>query len=77
MLSKIAGALIGRRVAGRNQGLKGAVLGAGIAAVAKRGLFPLAMAAGAAYGLKKLWDRRNRHDEPTYPSEATPAPPSG
>ena len=77
MLAKIAGALIGRRMAGRNQGLKGAVLGAGVAAIARRGLFPLAMAAGAAYGAKKLWDRWNRHEEPAYPPEATPSPPSG
>lgn len=77
MFAKIAGALIGRRMAGRNEGLKGAVLGVGVAAVARRGLFPLAMAAGAAYGAKKLWDRWNRQKEPHYPSEATPAPPSG
>ena len=77
MFAKIAGALIGRRIAGRNDGLKGAVLGAGVAAIAKRGFFPLAMAAGAVYGAKKLWDWRNSRGEPHYPSEATPAPPSG
>ena len=77
MFAKIAGALIGRRIAGRNEGFKGALLGAGVAAIAKRGLFPLALAAGAAYGAKKLWDRRNSRNGPHYPSEATPAPPSG
>lgn len=59
MLGKIAGAMIGSKLAGRNRGVKGALLGAGVAAVARRGLFPLAMAAGAAYGGKKLWDRWN------------------
>ena len=77
MLGKIAGAWLGSRMASRNQGLKGALLGAGVAAVARRGLFPLALAAGAAYGGKKLWDRWNRRDGPAYPSEATPSPPSG
>ena len=77
MFVKIAGALIGRRIAGRNEGFKGALLGAGVATIARRGLFPLAMAAGAAYGAKKLWDRWGRRNEPSYPSEATPAPPSG
>ena len=77
MLGKIAGAWLGSKIAGRNQGFKGALLGAGAAAIARRGLFPLAMAAGAAYGAKKLWDRSKRRGEPHYPSEATPAPPSG
>lgn len=77
MLGKIAGAWVGSKMAGRNSGMKGALIGAGIAAVARRGLFPLAMAAGAAYGAKKLWDRRNRAERPSYPAEASPSPPSG
>jgi hypothetical protein len=77
MLGKIAGALIGRRIAGRNEGMKGALMGAGIAAVARRGLGPLAATAAAAYGAKKLWDWWSRRDSPRYPSEATPSPPSG
>lgn len=77
MLGKIAGAWLGSKLAGRNSGMKGALLGAGAAAIARRGLFPLALAAGAAYGAKKLWDRSKRRDEPTYPPEATPSPPSG
>ena len=56
MLGKIAGAWIGSKMAGRNSGMKGALIGAGAAAVARRGLGSLAMAAGAAYGAKKLWD---------------------
>lgn len=76
MLSKIIGAMVGKRVAGRNQGMKGALLGAGVAAIAKRGLGPLAAGAALAYGGKKLYDRYNRR-KPSYPSEATPASPSG
>lgn len=77
MLSKIAGAWLGSRVAGRKQGVKGALIGAGVAAVARRGLGSLAMLAAAGYGAKKLWDWSRSRREPTYPSEATPSPPSG
>ena len=38
MLGKIAGAMIGEKLAGRNRGVRGALLGAGLAAVARRGL---------------------------------------
>lgn len=62
MFGKIAGAWIGSKVAGRNQGMKGALIGAGAAAVARRGLGPLAMAAAAAYGAKKLWDWNRGRD---------------
>lgn len=73
MLGKIAGALLGKRLAGRNEGMKGALLGAGIAAAARRGLGPLAAVAAAGYGAKKLWDWKKRRDAPRYPSEATPS----
>jgi hypothetical protein len=74
MLGKIAGALIGRRVAGRNSGAKGALIGAGIAALARRGLGPLAAVAAIGWGAKKLYERRGRRS-PSYPSEATPSSP--
>ena len=75
MLGKIAGALIGRRIAGRNSGTKGALLGYGAAALARRGLGPLAVVAALGWGAKKLFDRR-RDRSPSYPSEASPSPPS-
>jgi len=77
MFGKLAGAWLGSKVAGRNSGMKGALIGAGVAAVARRGLFPLALAAGAAYGGKKLWDKWKGREEPSYPSETSPSPPSG
>ena len=77
MLGKLAGAFIGERIAGRNRGLRGALLGAGIAAVARRGLGPLSLALGAGWAAKKLWDKRQDRRHPAYPSEATPASPSG
>ena len=75
MLGKIAGALIGKRVAGRNSGLKGAALGYGVAALARRGLGPLGLAVGLGWGAKKLWERR-RGRSPSFPSEATPRIPT-
>jgi len=77
MLGKIAGAWLGSRVAGRNSGLKGALVGAGVTAVARRGLGPLAAAAALGYGAKKLWDWRQGRSRPHYPSEATPSSPAG
>lgn len=76
MLGKLAGAFIGNKVAGRNRGLRGALLGAGVAAVARRGFGPLAMALGAGWVAKKVWDKRQERRNPHYPSDASPAPPS-
>ena len=75
MIGKIAGALIGRRLAGRNSGLKGAALGYGVSALARRGLGPLGLALGLGWAAKKMYDRRGR-PVPSYPSDAAPASPS-
>jgi hypothetical protein len=74
MLGKLVGALIGRRIAGRNSGAKGAILGYGAAALARRGLGPLAAAAAFGWGAKKLYERRGRRS-PSYPSDASPSSP--
>ncbi len=76
MIGKLAGAFIGRRIAGRQSGAKGAILGYGAAALARRGLGPLGLALGLGWGAKKLWERRQRR-HPSYPSDATPSSPSG
>lgn len=76
MFGKIAGAWLGSGIAGRNSGAKGALIGAGVAAIARRGLGPLAAVAAIGYGAKKLWDWRKGRSEPSYPSEATPSPPA-
>jgi hypothetical protein len=76
MLGKLAGAFIGQRVAGRNSGAKGALLGAGLAAIARRGFGPLAGALALGWGAKKLYERRKGR-QPGFPGEATPGrPPS-
>lgn len=73
MLGKIAGAMIGRRLASRNSGMKGALLGYGAAAIARRGLGPLGLALGLGWGAKKLYDKRQARRSPAYPSEASPS----
>jgi hypothetical protein len=73
MLGKIAGAMIGRRMAGRNSGTSGALLGYGAAALARRGLGPLAAGAAVLWGVNKL--RERRRSSPRYPTDATPARP--
>ena len=74
MLGKIAGALIGRRLASRNSGLKGAALGYGAAAIARRGLGPLGLALGLGWGAKKLYDKRRARGA-SFPADAAPARP--
>ncbi len=72
MLGKLAGAFIGEKIAGRNRGLRGALIGAGVTAVARRGFGPLALALGAGWAAKKVWDKRQERRSPSYPSEAAP-----
>jgi len=73
MLGKLAGAYVGEKMAGRNRGMRGAILGAGVAAVARRGLGPLALALGAGWAAKKMWDKRQDRRNPHYPSDASPS----
>jgi len=73
MLGKLAGAYVGEKMAGRNRGLRGALMGAGLAAVARRGLGPLALALGAGWAAKKMWDKRQERRSPSYPSDAAPS----
>src|SRR3569833_602987 len=71
MLGKLAGAWLGEKVAGRNSGAKGAVLGYGAAALARRSVPALAAVALGGWALKKWRDRRR--SEPSYPSDASPS----
>ena len=58
MIARILGALAGERIAGRNSKLTGALVGAAIPAIARRGLGPLGLVLAAGYGVKKLNDYR-------------------
>ena len=59
MIGKILGAIVGERLAGRNSKLKGAIVGAAVPAIARRGLGTLAVVVAAGWGVKKLLDRRS------------------
>lgn len=58
MIGKLIGAAVGERVAGRNRGLRGAMLGAATPWLLRRALTPLGIVAIGADGAKKLYDRR-------------------
>lgn len=60
MIGKIIGAAIGRKVAGRYEGTRGAILGALAPAIVKRAFGPLGLAIGGGYLAKKLYDSRKR-----------------
>ncbi len=58
MIGNIIGAALGERLAGRNQGFRGALLGAAAPWLVRRAFTPLGLLAIGAYGAKKLYDRR-------------------
>jgi hypothetical protein len=70
MIGKLFGAWLGEKAAGKNQGAKGALLGYGTAALAKRSVPTLAALALGGWAFKK-W-REKRRSNAAYPSEATP-----
>jgi hypothetical protein len=71
MLGKLAGAWLGEKVAGEHQGAKGAIIGYGVAALARRSVPALAAVAIGGWAFRKLRDRRRARA--AYPSEATPS----
>jgi hypothetical protein len=71
MLGKLAGAWLGSKVAGRHEGTKGALLGYGAAALARRSVPALAAVALGGWAFRKYRDRRARRS-PAYPPDATP-----
>jgi hypothetical protein len=68
MLGKLAGAWLGEKVAGRNSGAKGAIIGYGAAALARRSVPALAAIALGGWAFRKL--RERRRDRPDYSSDA-------
>ncbi len=67
MLGNILGAIAGKRLAGRHAGAKGALIGAAIPMIARRGLGPLGLALGAGWAAKKFYDRRQAGRVPQAP----------
>ena len=72
MFGKLIGALIGSKMAGPQSGAKGALIGAGVAALARRGLGPLGLALGAGWAAKKMYDRRQARRAPGFPGDISP-----
>jgi hypothetical protein len=58
MLKNLIGAEIGRRIAGRQEGAKGALIGAAAPWLARRAMGPLGIALAGGWVAKKLYDRR-------------------
>lgn len=56
MIAKILGAIAGKKIAGRNSKVSGALIGAAVPVIARRGLGPLGIALAAGWGAKKLID---------------------
>ena len=56
MLAKILGAIAGEKLAGRNNKLTGALVGAAVPVIARRGLGTLGVVLAAGWGAKKLID---------------------
>ncbi|MES2120444.1 MAG: hypothetical protein V4513_07700 [Pseudomonadota bacterium] len=73
MLGKLAGAFLGQRIAGRRGGAKGAIIGYGAAALARRSVPALAAITIGGWAFRKFRDRRERR-RPDYPSEASVSP---
>lgn len=60
MIGKLVGAAVGRRLAGRNTGGRGLLIGALAPVVARRAFGPLGLVLAGGYVAKKVWDRRQR-----------------
>jgi len=73
MIGKLFGAWLGNRIAGPNQGAKGAILGYGAASLAKRSVPALAALALGGWAFKRWRDKRRSHA--SFPAEATPRVP--
>ena len=71
MIGKLFGAWLGEKVVGKNEGAKGAILGYGAAALAKRSVPTLAALALGGWAWRRWRNRRN--GAPAYPSEASPS----
>ena len=71
MLGKLAGAWLGEKIAGPNRGARGAIIGYGATALARRSVPTLAALALGGWAWRKWRNRRSA--APSYPSEASPS----
>lgn len=67
MLGRIAGAIIGNKIASRyGTGGRGMVIGALAPMIARRAFGPLGLALAGGYVAKKVYDNRKRRTRDTY-----------
>ena len=67
MIGKIIGAAVGRRMAGRYGGTRGALMGMMVPVIARRAFGPLGLALAGGYVAKKYYDsRKGRRSETDY-----------
>ncbi len=66
MIGKIVGAMVGRRIASRQSGTRGMLIGAAAPWIMRRAFGPVGLAAGGAYLAKKAYDRRKRKSGDYY-----------
>ena len=62
MIRKLVAAEIGRRVAGRENGIKGALIGAAAPWLLRRAFTPAGIAIIGAYAAKKMYDKKRDRD---------------
>ena len=62
MIGKIVAAEVGRRLAGRDNGLKGALIGAAAPWVLRRAFTPAGIAILGAMAAKTLYDRKKERE---------------
>ena len=62
MIAKIVAAEVGRRLAGRNNGVKGALIGAAAPWLLRRAFTPAGIAIIGAFAAKKLYDAKKDRD---------------
>ena len=72
MIGGLIRAGIGRRLAGRRDSAKGALLGLAAPWLLRRAFTPLGVIALGAYGAKKLYDHRRARRAPEAPVVAAP-----
>ena len=70
MLGKLAGAWLGEKLAGPSRGTKGAIIGYGAAALARRSVPALAAITLGGWAFRKFRDRRRGG---SYSAEASPS----
>jgi hypothetical protein len=75
MLGKLVGAWLGERAAGEDNKVKGAILGFGAVALAKRSVPALAAMALGGWAFKRWRDKRRA--APSYPSDSSPVSTGG